>query len=404
MQELQEEKVIKYLAVTVTFMVCVTRVSMAVGQIANGIVLLLGLYLWYKNKNTVSISEEAKGYIKAYGVFIILVIPSILFSEKPLIGLKELLNLRFWHYIVFIVIIAFIKRRDYLDNMLTAFLYTTTIDCLVTVPQYLLKMGGLNQGWGLGGNPLNIAGIICMLLPVALVIVMETGFEKRLKKAASCAVVAMVVGLIFNRSRSAWLTELLVIPPFIYKYLKQQKKYLIIFVLVLAGIATFMATSPAFVERALSITNVTTNGSNTDRIRAWISAVHMTQDYPVTGVGLGQFREKYSKYEIKETYQNMLPTYRTVLHVHNNYLQVAAETGLVGLAGLLFFIGYFLVTSLKNYRKYRDPYDRLIFVVFLSNICMMGMFDYTLMKSTGMRVMWFLLAILLQMKATEKQQ
>ena len=49
MQALQEEKAIKYLAVTVTFMVCVTRVSMAVGQIANGVALLLALYLWYKN-------------------------------------------------------------------------------------------------------------------------------------------------------------------------------------------------------------------------------------------------------------------------------------------------------------------------------------------------------------------
>lgn len=399
MQALQEEKAIKYLAVTVTFMVCVSRLSMPIGHIANGVALLLGIYLWYKNKNTVSISEEAKGYIKAYGIFVILTIPSILFSEKPLVGLKEIFNLWALRYIVFIVIIAFIKRRDYLVNMLTVFLYVTTIDCLLTAPQSLLHLylGQYARGWGLGGNPLNLAGIMCMLLPIALVIVMDAGFEKRLKKAASCSIVAMVVGLIFNNSRSAWLTELLVIPPSIYKYIKQQKKYLIIFVLVLTGLGTFMATNPMYVERVRSITNVTTNWSNRVRILVWISAIHMIQDHPVTGVGLGQFREKYSQYQFEQGQHIML-------HTHNNYMNVAVETGLVGLAGLLFFIGYFLVTSLKNYRKYRDPYDRLIFVVFFSNVCMMGLFDYTLGLSSGMRIMWFLLAILLQMKATEKQE
>lgn len=395
MQALQEEKAIKYLAVTVTFMVCVTRLSMAVGQIANGVALLLGLYLWYKNKNTVSISEEAKDYIKAYGVFVILTLPSVLFSEKPLVGLKNFINLWFWHYIVFIVIIAFIKRRDYLVNMLTVFLYTTTIDCLLTVPQALLHMRGVhNQGWGLGGNPLYLAGIMCMLLPVALVIAMDAGFEKRLKKAASCAVAGIVVGLVFNKSRSAWLTELLVIPPFIYKYLKQKKKYLAIFVLVLAGVAVFMATSPAYVARVRSITNVTTNESNRSRLFVWNSAIQMLQDHPVTGLGLGQFRDHYSKYRSKQEVNN-------VVHAHSNYLHVAAETGLVGLAGLVFFIGYFLTTSLKRYLKYRDPYDRLIFVVFFSNIVMMGLFDYTLMMSSGKRIMWFLLAVLLNMKETE---
>ena len=399
MQALQNEKAIKYLAVIVTFMVCVARLSMAVGQIANGVALLLGLYLWYKNKNTVSISEEAKGYIKAYGVFVILTIPSILFSEKPLMGLKEFLNLWFWHYIVFIVIIAFIKHRDYVVNMLTVFLYVTTIDCLLTVPQSLLHLylGQYARGWGLGGNPLYLAGIMCMLLPIALVIVMDTGFEKRLKKAASFAIAGIVVGLIFNKSRSAWLTELLVIPPAIYKYIKQQKKHLIIFVLVLTGVATFMATNPVYVYLVRSITDVTTSRSNVERLLVWESAVHMVKDHPVTGVGLGQFREKYSQYQSDETQV-------TVRHVHSNYLQVAAETGLVGLAGLLFFIGYYLVTSLKNYRKYRDPYDKLIFVVFFSNIVVMGLFDYTLMMSSGKRIMWFLLAILLQMKAVEKQE
>ena len=121
---------------------------------------------------------------------------------------------------------AFIKRRDYLVNMLAALLLTIAADCLLAVPQSLLNMGERiygGRGWGLGGNPLYLSGILCMVLPTALVIMLDPAFEKRLKKAASCAAAAITAGLIFNNSRSAWLTEVLVIPPTIWKYLKQQK-------------------------------------------------------------------------------------------------------------------------------------------------------------------------------------
>lgn len=232
------EKLIKYLAVSVTVAACMTRLSTAVASIANGLALLLALYLWHQNKHSLNLSDEAKGYMKAYFIFILFMIPSVFVSDKPLVSLKEYLNFVVWRYgsIFFISIMAFIKRRDYLVNMLTALLLTTTIDCLLTVPQSLLNMGEFihrGRGWGLGGNPLYLSGILCMVLPTALVIVLDPAFEKRLKKAASCAAAAITAGLIFNNSRSAWLTEVLVIPPTIWKYLKQQKKYLLGFVLVL---------------------------------------------------------------------------------------------------------------------------------------------------------------------------
>lgn len=226
MPTLTNEKLIKYLAITVTVAACMHRLSTAVFSIANGLALLLVLYLWRENKYRLNLSDETKGYIKAYLIFILLMIPSVFVSEKPLVSLKDYFNFVAWRYgnIIFIAIMAFIKRRDYLVNMLTALLLTTIVDCLLAVLQSLLNMRPGGRGWGLGGNSLYLSGILCMLFPVALVIALDPAFEKRLKKAASCAVAAITAGLVFNNSRSAWLTEVLVMPPTIYKYLKQQKK------------------------------------------------------------------------------------------------------------------------------------------------------------------------------------
>ncbi len=439
MPTLTNEKLIKYLAVSVTVAACMTRLSTVVASIANGLALLLALYLWHQNKHSLNLSDEAKGYMKAYFIFILFMIPSVFVSDKPLVSLKEYLNFVVWRYgsILFISIMAFIKRRDYLVNMLTALLLITTADCLLTVPQSLLNMGHGGRGWGLGGSSLYLSGILCMVLPVALVIAMDPAFEKRLKKAASCAVAAMTAGLVFNNSRSAWLTEVLVIPPAIWKYLKQQKKYLLGFVLVLACIAAFMAVKPVHMARIRTIPATFTNWSHDARGLMWKYTVSIIQDHPVAGVGLGRFAETYQelrskKIEVikkqrqqakaaakkkaqqakaaakkpnqpqKSQKKSKLVDMPNLTHAHNNFLEVAAETGLVGLTGFVYFCGYVLVTSLKNYRNYHNPCDKLVFIVFLSNIMLMGLFDVTFFMSPGMRFMTFLIAVLLQMKTAKK--
>lgn len=412
------------------------RLSTAVFSIANGLSLLLVLCLWRQNNYKFNLSDETKGYIKAYLIFILLMIPSVFASDKPLVSLKDYLNFVVWRYgnIIFIAIMAFIKRRDYLVNMLTALLLTTTVDCLLTVPQSLLNMGHGGRGWGLGGNSLYLSGILCMVLPAALVIVLDPAFEKRLKKAASCAAAAITAGLIFNNSRSAWLTEVLVIPLTVFKYIRQQKKYLVIFALVLAGIAAFMAAKPVYMARIRTIPATFTNRFHDARGLLWKHAVSIILDHPVAGVGLGRYKEKYQelrskkieaikkeKEAIKKQIQQakaaakkqpnqakkaqIKPTkldMPDLAHAHNNFLQVTAETGLVGLAGFVYFCGYVLFTSLKNYRKHHNPCDKLIFIAFLSNVVLMGLFDVTFFMSPGMTFMTFLIAVFLQMKTTKK--
>ena len=473
MQILTNEKLIKYLAIAVTMVACLHRLSTAAASISNGLALLLLLYLWHQNEHRFNLSDEAKGYMKAYCIFILLMLPSIFVSDKPLVSLKEYLNLVVWRYgnILFIAIMAFIKRRDYLVNMLAALLITTTADALLTVPQSLLNMGHQGRGWGLGGNSLYLSGILCMVLPVALVIAMDPAFEKRLKNAASCAVAAITAGLVFNNSRSAWLTEVLVIPLNIFKYIRQQKKYLVIFALALAGIAAFMAAKPVYMARIRRIPPTFTNWSQDPRGQIWKHAVSITQDHPVAGVGLGRFADIYQELRSKKieaikkqiqqakaaakkqaaqpkaaakkqvnqpkeaakkqaaqpkaaakkqaaqpkaaakkpsnqpkTVQKKPPKLDmpNLTHAHNNFLQVAAETGVVGLAGFVYFCGYVLATSFKNYRKYHNPCDKLIFIVFVSNVIFMGLFDVTFFMSPGMSFMTFLIAVLLQMKTTEK--
>lgn len=398
MLDIQESKLLKYLTVFTTLAICAMRPATAVGELAMGIALLLGIFLWYSNKTAFSIlDEEIKGYMKAYGVFVLLTIPSILVSDSLVTSIKDFFGLWIWRYVVFVIIAVFIKRREYLVNMLAAFLAVSSVECLFTLLEVLNHIRTDGRGWGFGGNPLILSGVMCMLLPVVVVILMDPGFEKKLKKISVFAVISILVGLLCNKSRGAWLTELIVIPVATYRYVKKNKFYLAVMLAVFFGIAGFMVSSPQYMQRVKSITNITTERSNADRIWAWRSALDMLREHPATGVGFGQFKVRYlAEYKYAQESQKLT-------HAHNNFLQVSAENGIIGLAGFLYFIGYYLYRSMRNYCINKNPYDILVFTIFFGFICLFGMIDYSLGFSTGIRTMWFLLAIILQLKKTERQ-
>ncbi len=68
-----------------------------------------------------------------------------------------------------------------------------------------------------------------------------------------------------------------------------------------------------------------------DRVMMWKAALGMIKDRPILGHGLNTFMANYLKYWVGG---ERMPRY-----AHNCYLQVAAETGLTGLAAFLAFLG-----------------------------------------------------------------
>ena len=138
MLDIQDSKLIKYLTFFSTLAICTVRPATAVAELAMGIALLLGIILRYNNKNDFSIlNEEIKGYMKAYGVFVLLTIPSILVSDSLVASIKAFFDLWIWRYVIFIIIAVFIKRREYLVNMVAAFLAVSSAECLFTLVEVL---------------------------------------------------------------------------------------------------------------------------------------------------------------------------------------------------------------------------------------------------------------------------
>lgn len=73
------------------------------------------------------------------------------------------------------------------------------------------------------------------------------------------------------------------------------------------------------------------------RMIIWETAVEMLKDRPLTGVGAGAFADVYDRYATRpeDPFRRGGDYPGGVYHAHHMYVSIAAESGLIGLAGLL---------------------------------------------------------------------
>lgn len=395
-----------YIAVLLTLMVCTSRLSTAVGEILLGITCIIALIAWGKQKRnrgeeTIFLHREPKKACWVYIILLLTFLPSVLFMGSLGVGFHEWFQW-IWRWMPFVLILAFVHKRTYLVNMLWTLLIVFGFDCLTTLVQVMLHLGNNDRGWGFGGSQLAIASLMCILLPLAVVIVCDQHFEKRLKQAAWFTVFSVCIGLLCNKSRGSWISNIVLVPTSMAYYIKQSKKLLIPLGLVAVLIVGFFVTQPQYMHRFESISNTTTDRSNADRLWGWRSSIDMYVTNPVAGVGLGDWRAQYDgdghkHYSYKEDSQGLN-------HAHNNFFMILSETGTIGFLGFLYWLGYFIFHSFNQWRKNKNPYDLIIWVSMIGYVCIFGFIEFTVDLSAPTRIFWFILGTVLALKATDRKE
>ena len=374
----------------VTLMVCFTRLSMAAGQFFYGIAILLSIIYIWKNKNELYVPAYIKKYSKSLIVMLLLLLPSAVLTNNISVGLPEFINVWLWRIPVFFIIALCIRNKKTLFTMLAVFFVDFGIDNLVAFYQHFSGMTA--RGWGFGSSVLTISGLMVMLVPIFCVILLDKEFPNYVKAAALWALGCVGFGMYGNQSRGSWLFNMIMVPIVSLPYVMKRFIHVVAVLAVLGGVIWGFSTQPQYVARFESITNTTTDGSNLGRFEVWTSAINMFKDYPAIGVGIGQWRTKY-----EESYR--LPSENQHLyHAHNNFIQLLSEVGILGLLGVLIFYGYMVIDNAKIWYRRRDPYSLCAMIAVFSYVFVFGQIEYTLDNSSGIRLMYFILGTMLQLR------
>lgn len=183
-------------------------------------------------------------------------------------------------------------------------------------------------------------------------------------KVALVAGFAFILGaVLISGMRSAWLIMLVVTATFMVPMLRDRATRRQALLLPAAGVVTLAivtATSPLLQERmqlsslAVLGTEAALDEASSYRVPIFRHALAMYRDHPVNGVGVRAFGEAYPRYAAPDDPHIRADGGRNRAHqAHNIVLEFMADTGSIGLAGLITA----LFLALRHWRAL-DPRGR----------------------------------------------
>jgi putative inorganic carbon (hco3(-)) transporter len=195
------------------------------------------------------------------------------------------------------------------------------------------------------GYPLphpNIAGYaFAITLPLCFAV--AVGERGRTRALAVLSWGAQLLALILTYSRGSWLGWCASIFSFSVM-LKRWKETWII--LTIVGILLSLATP--LQERLFTLVRPQTDFSINERMQAMEAGLRLGLEYPVLGVGYGRGRLREG---IKRLYPGTPTDIARIAHTHNMYIELFAETGLLGLSALLWLLCHAFCRALNNARQ-----------------------------------------------------
>jgi O-antigen ligase len=213
------------------------------------------------------------------------------------------------------------------------YFYTYVYPTLPSVPPEYLKKISSERIFSTLFYPNALAGALLMLMPAALTVILKD--VTRLTVGAWGFVAAVVGGgglacLYWSGSKGGWLLMLLLglIVLLRMNFARRWKLALVGAVLVV-GLAGFGLKYAGFFRRGAT--------SVSARFDYWQSAARTALAQPVFGTGPGTFAIPYAKIKRPESEMARL--------VHNDFLQQASDSGLVGLATFVAFVVGMLVRT-----------------------------------------------------------
>ena len=327
--------------------------------------------------------------LTVYTLFLVASIVGSLDRATSLPELKEVFSLA-----TLPLALLWVRGEAAARRVVTGVLVVGTLVAVQGIGQnYLGEYGTLHRRIvGLFSHYQTLAGILLLtfLLLSARLLTRGHGGSGRRRALEAVALVLVVWALLLTLTRGAWVAAIVTVA---IALLVRARRYLPIYAgLALVAVVIFASLAPdSWNQRMRSIVDLQ-DPSNYDRLCMAEAGLYMVSERPLFGLGPRVVAERYPIYR-----HPTAPRF-TVPHLHNSFLQLAAEQGLLSLLAY----GWLMVASLAlAWRGYRrdggftgpraDLYLGVILAVVGFNLA--GLFEANWRDTEIQRWMLFLLTI-----------
>jgi len=310
-------------------------------------------------------------------LFSLVLILSLFISETKTVSLQDFI-IFFSYILIFFLITNNLNRNTDFNSFIHLFFIISFLVSIYTIMQYYGVDPYLNDLHSLTstiGQKNWISNYLAMIFPVMFSFFLLEKTQKN-KIVYFFLLSILYATLMICQSRGIWISiifSILIGILLVYKFklfeiFKRNKKWLFLLLITFMAITIIYSTDNSLnkstitiPQRAMSIFDIDGSSFNV-RLFMWRITFEMIKDKPLFGSGIGTFKMNYLNYQAEFLKNN--PYYVKYSgkagEAHNEYLEMWAELGIIGLGIFIGFILMFYSLVIDYLKKNDSDKDKLI--------------------------------------------
>lgn len=300
---------------------------------------------------------------------------TMLASESVLVSFKYLVARLWFVFSCFFMSSYLFKDKKRIPTFILVYAVSLALVCVYTILQHAqYNFDDKTADWVVSpfyNDHTAYGAVLAMFIPVMCAMLFQKNNSFFVKVLCSGLLVLFVLAIVLSFARAGWLSLVLALGVLITLLLRIKLRTILLALVIGGGlffsfqeeilIALGRNNTDAeggFSNNVESVTNISTDASNLERLNRWSCAIRMFYDKPFLGWGPGTYQFYYAPYQLSKDRTIISTNFGTNGNAHSEYLGALCEQGLIGsllvfalLFGTLYW-GYHLVYTVtdKNMR------------------------------------------------------
>ncbi len=217
------------------------------------------------------------------------------------------------------------------------------------------------------------AAVICLFVPVFIGFIFNAKYTAITRIFAFFITCLFAVALYLSYTRAAWIGLAVAVAVYLI-FLFRVKTSLIVGGVAMAIVLFFIFqtqimmklernhqdSSTDITKHVQSISNISTDASNVERINRWNCAIRMFKVKPILGWGPGTYSFKYAPFQHSKEKTIISTNAGDKGNAHSEYLQPLADSGLIGALTFILMVLAIIYRASRLYIRAKDKEIRLL--------------------------------------------
>ena len=314
-------------------------------------------------------------------VYLLWLLVTTFTSEMPLVSLKYLIA-RLWFIIPFYFIVILLFKKINVIKLIS-WLYVIPLCIVIFYSTYRLYLWAFDEQaahWVMDpfyNDHTAYGAAIAMYVPIFAGFLFDKQYTRTQKLFAGILFFILLAGLYFSYSRAAWISVVAAFGIALILLLKIKFRW--VFMMMAVGLVAFFYfqkeilwsleknkqdSSANFVEHVESISNISSDASNLERINRWQSAFRMFEKRPFWGWGPGTYQFIYAPFQKTQNKTIISTNAGDKGTAHSEYIGPLAESGVFGILSVLAIVFSVGFTAVRLYKRSKNAEVRLLCLVY----------------------------------------